>query len=116
MIQPPPVTSQPQGDRGQRYELWGRLHGRQIRLGWTGANNLERFRESLKRDVSALTVVRVIDRQENSITCSTCNKCSYSPADIANHYCGSCRTFLTDPAPGEPGSAHIAKTEEDGEV
>lgn len=114
MIPTPPLTTQPLGDRGQRYEIWGRLHKEEKRLGWTGANNLERFRKSLSRELSALSVVRVIDRQAQSITCSTCNKCSYSPADIANRYCGFCRTFLTDPAPGEPGSIRIAK--EEGEV
>lgn len=113
MPKPLSLTALPQGDHRQRYEVWGRLHGREIRLGWTGANNLERFRESLARDVSALTVVRVIDRQEPcSIQCSTCDKRSYSQGDIANRYCGYCQTLLTDPAPGEPGSIRIARPED----
>ncbi len=95
------------GDNGQRYELWGRLFDRELRLGW--AERTEQMAMLLAAADIQPSVVRTIDRERNAITCSSCNKTSYSPADIANRYCGYCQTFLTDPAPGEPGSIHIAE-------
>lgn len=96
------------GDNGQRYEIWGRLFFREMRLGWV--QTTEQLTMLLALLPEQPSVVRTIDREQKSITCSTCNMTSYHPEDIANRFCGKCKTFLTDPAPGEPGSIRIAQT------
>lgn len=94
------------GDRGQRYEVWGRLFEKERQLGWV--QQTEQITMLLSILPTQPSVVRTIDRERIAITCSTCNMTSYHPEDIANRFCGSCKTFLTDPAPGEPGSIRIA--------